>query len=222
MNTVKKRKVILVDDHPLIRQAISEFINREADLEMCGEAESVEQACEVVNKQNPDAVIVDLSLKGVSGFELLKYIKESHPDVKVLVFSMHDESTYAERALKAGARGYMTKQEAPEQVIVALRKILAGQIYMSDTLASSVLEHVASGKGLDHMMFPMESLSNREFEVFRMMGQGMGSRQIAETLHLSIKTIETYREHIKEKIGVKSASELVQHAVQWTEAHEAA
>jgi DNA-binding NarL/FixJ family response regulator len=210
-----KTKVIIVDDHPIIRQGLAELINNEPDLIVCGQAEDAPEALVKIKESEPDLVIVDISLKETSGMELIKDIKAQYPNLPVLVLSMHDEALYAERMLRAGAKGYVMKAEATEKVIVAIRKILSGQIYVSDKMAAKMVRKLVGGSP-DVGVSAIERLSDRELEVFHLIGQGHGTRQIAERLHLSIKTIETYREHIKEKLNLADASELLQYAIQWT------
>ncbi|NIP27358.1 MAG: response regulator [Phycisphaerae bacterium] len=208
-------KVLIVDDHPIIRQGLAELINNEPDLTVCGQAEDAPEAMEKIKDSEPDMVIVDISLKKTSGMELIKDIKAQYPNLPVLVLSMHDEALYAERMLRAGAKGYVMKAEATEKVIVAIRKILSGQIYVSDNMAAKMVRKLVGGSP-DVGVSAIERLSDRELEVFHLIGQGYGTRQIAERLHLSIKTIETYREHIKEKLNLADSSELLQYAIQWT------
>lgn len=210
-----KTKVLIVDDHPIIRQGLSELINAEPDLIVCGNAEDAPEALGKIKESKPDMVIVDISLKETSGMELIKDIKAQHSNLPVLVLSMHDESLYAERMLRAGAKGYVMKAEATDKVIVAIRKILSGQIYVSDKMAAKMVRKLVGGSP-DMGVSAIERLSDRELEVFHLIGKGYGTRQIAERLHLSIKTIETYREHIKEKLNLADASELLQYAIQWT------
>lgn len=211
-----KFKVLLVDDHPIVRHGFAELIERDPDLAVCGEAEDIHQAMEAVKSSRPDIVIVDITLKGGNGIELIKNLKVQHPRLPVLVVSMHDESLYAERVLRAGGRGYLTKQEAVDNILTAIHRVLKGEIYLSQKMTGKLLYRIADG---DHQLSrsPIDSLTDRELEVFQMIGQGHGTRQIAEELHLSVKTIETYREHLKQKLGLKDASELVQHAVQWVQ-----
>jgi len=207
--------VLIVDDHPIVRQGLAQLINQEADLQVCGQAEDAHQAMQAIRTLKPDMVIVDISLKDTSGIELLKDIKVQHTDLPILMLSMHDEGVYAERSLRAGARGYIMKQEATERVITAIRRVLAGEVYVSDTVATRMVSKLAAGTG--HAS-PLDSLSDRELEVFRLIGEGHGTRQVAEKLHLSVKTIETYRAHIKEKLGYKDANELFRAAIEWVNA----
>ena len=211
---VAKKRVFLVDDHPIVRQGLTLFINREPDLMVCGEAEDMHGALQAFESAKPNIMILDISLNGPDGLELLKNLRMNHPGMPVLILSMHHESIYAERALRAGANGYVMKQEASEKVLVALRRILSGEIYVSDRIANNMLQHYVRGANLAGNSSVAE-LSDRELEVFRLIGEGHGTRAIAEALHLSVKTVESYQAHIKEKLSLRSARELVQHAVQW-------
>jgi DNA-binding NarL/FixJ family response regulator len=212
---VKKSRILVVDDHPIVRQGLALLINQEADLVVCGEAEEATGAMHVLASSRPDILIVDISLNGPDGIDLLKNIRSVDPTLPVLILSMHDESIYAERALRAGANGYIMKQEATEKVLVALRRILGGEIYVSDRIANKMLKHYITGSGTLRNS-SIADLSDRELEVFRLIGEGHGTRQIAEKLHISIKTVESYQAHIKEKLSLRSARELMQHAIQWS------
>jgi DNA-binding NarL/FixJ family response regulator len=209
-----EKMVLIVDDHPIVRRGLAELVNQETGLVVCGQAEDAHQAMEAIKAQQPDMVIVDVSLKETSGLELIKDIKTRYPGLPVLTLSMHDESLYAERALRAGARGYIMKQQATEELVTAIRKVLNGQLYVSDAIAAKMVGKLVGG-GPDAGASAMERLSDRELEVFRLIGAGHGTRRIAEKLHLSVKTIETYRAHIKEKLNLADSVELVQHAIQW-------
>jgi DNA-binding NarL/FixJ family response regulator len=209
-------KILIVDDHPLLRQGITQLINEERDMHVCAEADDSGKAMDSIAANNPDVVILDISLKGASGIELLKNVKVRFPDVLVLILSMHDESVYAQRALRAGAAGYIMKQEATERVLIALRKVLNGEVYLSEELGSRMLNRLVGGRG-SITGSPIEELSDRELEVFGLIGQGHGTRPIAEKLHLSVKTVESHRAHIKEKLNLKNANELVHHAIQWVQ-----
>src|ERR1700720_808360 len=213
-STTRKKMVFVVDDHPIVRQGLTLLINQEVDLAVCGEAEEMHSALASILAVRPDILIVDISLNGPDGLELLKNIRISSPRLPVLILSMHDESIYAERALRAGANGYIMKQEAAEKVLVALRRILSGEIYVSEKIANSMLQHYVRGANPSEASSVSE-LTDRELEVFRLIGEGHGTRRIAESLHLSIKTVESYQAHIKEKLSLRSARELVQHAVEW-------
>jgi DNA-binding NarL/FixJ family response regulator len=211
---VTKKRILVVDDHPIVRQGLSLLIDREPDLAVCGEAEEATGAMHLLASARPDVLIVDISLNGPDGLDLLKNIRITHPTLPVLILSMHEESIYAERALRAGANGYIMKQEATEKVLVAVRRILSGEIYVSDRVANKMLKHYITGAGTLRNS-SIADLSDRELEVFRLIGDGHGTRQIAEELHLSIKTVESYQAHIKEKLSLRSARELMQHAIQW-------
>lgn len=216
-----KTSILIVDDHPIVRQGLTELINHEDDLTVCGQAENALQAIQAIKTLKPDLVILDISLKGTNGLELIKDIKLQHPDLFVLVLSMHDESLYAERALRAGAKGYIMKAEAIEKVVIAIRKIMTGQLYFSENMATKMMARLA-GNRTNAAASVVDCLSDRELEVFCLIGQGHGTRQISERLHLSIKTIETYRAHIKEKLNLADASELLQYAIKWVTSHDQA
>ena len=209
-----KYRVLVVDDHPIVRQGLALLINQEPDLVVCGEAEEAQSALAAIAAARPDILLLDISLPGPDGIDLLKTIRSTDPALPVLVLSMHDEATYAERALRAGANGYIMKQEATENVLVALRRILRGELYVSDRVANTMLRQIASGAGRPGQA-PIARLSDRELEVFRLIGEGHGTRQIAEELHLSVKTVESYQAHIKEKLALQSSRDLVQRAIEW-------
>jgi len=209
-----KTRILIVDDHPIVRQGLAELINHESDLTVCGQAEDSHGAIKAIRELNPSMAIIDISLKQTSGLELTKDIHSQYPDLPVLVLSMHDETLYAERALRAGAMGYIMKQEATENVIAAIRRIMGGEIYVSDRMAARMVRKLVTGQAETNTS-QIDSLSDRELEVFRLIGKGHGTRQISERLHLSVKTIETYRAHIKEKLNLVDAAELLQHAIQW-------
>jgi DNA-binding NarL/FixJ family response regulator len=209
-------RVLVVDDHPIVRQGLTQLINREGDLRVCGEADCTAGALQAIEALRPDVVVADLSLQGPDGLELLKNLRGKDRAVPVVILSMHDESLYAERALRAGARAYLMKQEATETVLIAIRRVLAGEIYLSDRMASRLLRQFVRSH-TSGSASPVDLLSDRELEVFGLIGRGRGTRQIAEELHLSIKTVESYRAHIKDKLEIGTASELVRHAVQWVE-----
>ena len=210
----RKNRVFVVDDHPIVRQGLALLINREGDLAVCGEAEDAQTAVQAVATVKPDILIVDISLNGPDGLDLLKDIRVRYPELPVLILSMHDESVYAERALRAGAQGYIMKQEATEKVLVALRRILSGEIYVSERIANRMLQRYIGSPNAGRAS-SIADLTDRELEVFRLIGEGHSTRQIAEELHISIKTVESYQAHIKEKLSLRSARELVQHAIQW-------
>jgi DNA-binding NarL/FixJ family response regulator len=211
-----KRKVLVVDDHPIVRAGLAQLINREPDLAVCGDAEEMHTALQSIDELKPDILIVDISLNGPDGLDLLKSIRAKDPNLPVLILSMHDESIYAERALRAGANGYIMKQEGTDRVLVALRRILNREIYVSDRVANQMLRQFVGGaSGASMKRSPLDDLSDRELEVLRLIGEGQGTRQIADGLHLSIKTVETYQGHLKDKLGLKNSRELVQYAIQW-------
>ena len=220
VNRKPKTKVLLVDDHPILRTGLRRMIDQESDMQVCGEAEDGPKAFELCGTLTPDIAVIDISLKGSNGIELVKNLKARYPDLPTLVLSMHDESLYAERALRAGSRGYIMKEEAIEQVLVAIRRALLGEIFLSEKMKSSMIQQMASGKG-KVVSSPIEQLTDRELEVFRLIGEGHSTRQIAGQLHLSVRTVEAYREYIKGKLNLKNATELVQHAFHWVH-HEAA
>ncbi len=209
-----KARLLLVDDHPILREGLSRMINQERDLQVCGQAASADEALQMTTALLPDLTVVDLTLRDVSGIELIKNLRSRFPRMQILVLSMHKETLYAERALRAGANGYLMKQEAPETVLVAIRKVLKGEVYLSEQMASRAVSEWAQGERQPGAS-PITLLSDRELEVFELLGRGHGTRQIAEELNLSIKTVETYREHIKVKLQLENASELAQHAFEW-------
>lgn len=211
-------RIFLVDDHPIVIEGLTQLIQQQPDLTVCGGAPDSQSAMTAVAAVKPDLAIIDISLKRGSGLDLIKSLQQRFPKLLILVLSMHDESLYAERALRAGARGYMTKQEAPEKLISAIRRILAGEVYLDERTTSKFVSqwlHTPPRKEPSLI----SSLSDRELEVFQLIGEGHGTREIAEMLHLSVKTIEAYREHIKDKLNLQNATELVQHAIQWVTSH---
>jgi DNA-binding NarL/FixJ family response regulator len=214
-NGTRKTRVFVVDDHPIVRQGLALLINREQDLVVCGEAEEAQKAMQEITSRRPDIVVVDISLNGPDGLELLKNVRVRYPHLPVLILSMHDESIYAERALRAGANGYIMKQEATEKVLEALRRIVNREIYVSDRVANKMLQQYIGGNTVAQRS-PVADLTDRELEVFRLIGDGHATRQIADELHLSVKTVESYQAHIKEKLSLRSARELLQHAIQWS------
>jgi DNA-binding NarL/FixJ family response regulator len=211
----KKYRVLLVDDHPIVRQGLALLIDREPDLAVCGEAEGAHSAFHAITTLRPDIVVLDISLSGPDGLDVLKEIRSKKASLPVLILSMHDESIYADRAMRAGANGYIMKQEATEKVLVAIRRILQGEVYLSDRLTNTMLQQYVRGAAPTEKS-PLVNLTDRELEVFRLIGEGHGTRQIADELHLSVKTIESYQAHIKEKLALRNARELVQHAIEWT------
>jgi len=206
-------RVLIVDDHPVVRQGLRILIQGEPDLMVCAEAGTAGEALRAAGEHHPDVAVIDLALKDASGLELIKDLRVRYPDVALLVLSMSDEDLYAERALRAGARGYVMKEVGTERLIQAIRCVHAGGIYLSDTMQSRLLGRLVDGPASAET-FPLDRLSDRELEVFELIGRGKGTREIAAHLHLSPKTIETYRAHIKEKLNLANAAQLVQRAVQ--------
>jgi len=212
-----KKNIVIVDDHPVLRRGLGALIGSEPDLFVAGEADTCVAALEAIRETQPDLVIVDISLNGGDGLGLVKKMKTLHPTIPALMLSMHDEETYATRSLRAGARGYVTKQQLDDTVLAAIRTVLAGETYMSIQLKSQLAAKYVNGRTLDTDS-PVDALTDRQLQVFRLIGQGRTTRQIAETLLLSIKTIESHREHIKQKLTIESAAELVHRATQWVSA----
>lgn len=212
--TGRKHRVFVVDDHPIVRQGLALLIDQEPDLVVCGAAEEAATALAAIADTRPDILVLDISLPGPDGIELLKTIRATDATLPILVLSMHDETIYAERALRAGANGYIMKQEATENVLVALRRILRQEVYLSDRIASRMLRQLVSHQRSTSET-PIARLSDRELEVFRLIGAGLGTRQIADELGLSVKTVESYQAHIKEKLRLQSSRDLVQRAIEW-------
>jgi len=212
-------QVFLVDDHPIVRDGLKTLIERRDDLSVCGEAENAAEALKAIRQAKPDVVITDISLKESDGLELTKDIKACYPDMPVIVLSIHEESTYCERALRAGAQGYLMKEVASENVIEAIRTVLTGEIYVSGTMAKRFLHKMVGGK-TPEIQSSIETLSDREFEIFKLIGQGFKASQIAERLYLSVKTIETYRARIKEKLDLADAGELLRYAIKWAKSNQ--
>ena len=217
MPTPSCHRILIVDDHPMMREGLHTLISRERDLIVCGEAETAGQALDAVANLKPDIVLADITLPGPNGIELIKDICALQHAVLILVVSMHDESLYAERVLRAGARGYIMKQESGPTMMQAIRQVLAGRIYLSDKMSARILEYVA-GKRTEAS--PIERLSDREWEVFQLIGQGKSTVQIAEELHLSPKTVETHRARVKEKLDLKTMPELISFASRWVETQD--
>lgn len=207
-----KKKILVVEDHPIFRLGLAELINQEDDLEAFGNAKDVDRAIVEIEETSPDLIIADITLKASDGIDLVKYVKQHHHKIPVLVLSMHDEYLYAQRALSAGARGYIMKQEAMESVVTAIHHVLDGKIYLNDKVKEHILSSMSDTPKVRDKS-PVDRLTDRELQVFRLIGRGFSSREIAERLFLSIKTIGTYRERIKEKLSLKHANELVRCAV---------
>ncbi len=212
----KKNSILVVDDHQLFREGLSQMINREADLHVCAEAGDDKTALEAMQSAKPDMAIIDISLAGSNGIDLIKLIRTSDTETPILVLSMHDESLYAERALRSGANGYIMKQEANKRVRDAIRQVLSGEIYLSEKMSTQLVSKLIGGRN-EATKSPMDTLSPRELEVFELIGQGHGTRQIAEAMKLTIPTINSFRARIKEKLNLKNASELVLNAIQWVQ-----
>jgi DNA-binding NarL/FixJ family response regulator len=220
-NSAKPRKrqnararILLVDDHPMVRERLAEIIMREPDLMVCGEAEDRHQALEIIPVSKPDLAILDLTLKSSHGLDLIKDIRARHPQLRMLVLSMHDESLYAERVVRAGAGGYITKQEATKKILPAIRRVLAGELYLNDKIAAQIIARRTNHSQTDAES-AMDRLSDRELRVFELTGQGHNTSQIAREMHVEVKTVETYRARIKEKLRLKNAADLLQSAIGW-------
>ncbi|MDE3099701.1 MAG: response regulator transcription factor [Verrucomicrobiota bacterium] len=215
-NLPNKKRIFLVDDHPLVREWLTNLIQQQPDLAVCGGTESAPAALSSVASARPDLVIADINLKNSSGIELIKNLKELHADVPVLVLSMHDESLYAERAFRAGARGYVNKRETAQKMVEAIRRVLDGKPYVSEKAGEVLAGETARGRTVNHSA--IELLSDRELEVFDKLGQGIGTKQIAEDFRVSVKTIQEYCARIKEKLELSNATELLREAVRWHDA----
>jgi DNA-binding NarL/FixJ family response regulator len=214
------KKVLIVDDHPMMRQGLAQLIDNEEDLKVVAEADTGGQGLDIVVDGKLDLAVLDISLPDRNGLELIKDIRSVKPDLPVLVVSMHDEALYAERVLRAGARGYIMKQEGGKKLLQAIRQVLTGQIYVSEKMSARILE-TFSGRKPEQSASPVAKLSDREFEVFQLIGQGKGTKEIAQHLNLSVKTVEVHRAKIKEKLSLLTATDLVRYAVRWAEAQGA-
>lgn len=212
----EKHRLLVVDDHPLFREGLRQLIERDADLSVCGEAADAAEALRAIPELKPDLVLVDISLGGASGIDLIKAMKEQWEELPVLVVSMHDESLYAERALRAGAMGYVMKHEPGKTVKAAIHKVLGGEMYLSERMSSAVISKFMRGAA-DRPATPIDLLSDRELAVFRMLGQGKGPRQIARDLEVTVATVNSFRNRIKEKLHLKTATEVMLHAIQWVQ-----
>lgn len=208
------KRLLIVDDHPVFRQGIAQLIGKVSEVAICGEAENARSALEAMRRYQPEAALIDISMPGTNGIELIKLMLAEQPHLLILTVSMHDESLYALRALRAGAKGYVMKQQAAENVVDALRKVLGGGIYVSPQFSERLVFKAIHGSDSDFGS-PVDKLSDRELEVLQLFGRGKSTREIADALHLSVKTIETHRAHIKEKLGFKEADEMVKFAVEW-------
>ena len=212
-----KTQILLVDDHPILRTGIASMINNERDLQVCAEASTMQEAIGVMTSKKPGLVITDITLDGNSGIELMKNFTSRWATVPLLAYSMHDETIYAERALRAGAKGYVMKDSPPERLLTAIRQVLRGKIFLSDQMSDRLLgKLVGAGASLTVAASPVDKLSDRELEVLDLLGKGLGTSQIADKLSLSVKTIETYREHLKQKLNLSSGQELLRYAIEWS------
>jgi DNA-binding NarL/FixJ family response regulator len=210
-----RTRIFLVDDHPLVREGLANLINQQDDLAVCGEAEDSAGAMAGIAESEPNVALIDISLKNESGLELVKKLEERFPLVALIVLSMHEEALYAERSLRAGAKGYVMKRETTKNVLTAIRRVLAGDVYVSERVVTAMAKRMGSRKAAAE---PVERLSDRELEIFRLLGQGRTTSQIAEDLHLSLKTVQAYCARAKEKFGVNSLSELLRAAIRWEDA----
>jgi DNA-binding NarL/FixJ family response regulator len=212
----RRMRILVVDDHSIVRRGLRDLIAQEVDLEVCAEAANPKEAIAAIELEKPDVALIDLMMDGVSGFDFLKTLKEQYAAVRVLVLSMHDESYYAERCMRAGARGYIMKQEASDQIVKAIRTVADGRIHLSEEMSGKLLNVFLEGKS-DRKSSSIERLSDRELQVFELLGQGQTTRSIAEKLHLSIKTVETHRLNIMSKLRIENPNELIRKAVHWVE-----
>ncbi|MGN6385319.1 MAG: response regulator [Verrucomicrobiota bacterium] len=216
--TEKSKRVFIVDDHPMMRDGLRQLIGNESDLELCGEADTASLALELAVKTKPDVMLVDITLRNGNGLDLIKDLQASVPETAVIVLSMHDESLYAERVLRAGGRGYIMKQEGGRKIIEGIRRVADGGTFVSDAIASKIVD-IFSRRSRDAQS-PMERLTDREFQVFQLIGQGLSTREMAERLHVSAKTIEVHRVNIKEKLNTPTLPDLIRYAVRWVESEK--
>jgi DNA-binding NarL/FixJ family response regulator len=215
VNRKKRARVLIVDDHPAVREALAQRIGRQRDLEVCGEATDMSEALRLVAETQPDIAVVDISLKTGDGIDLIKRIRDRNDHVRMLVWSMHSEALYAERALRAGALGYVNKDEATDRIVEAILRVLAGKVYLSETMAQRMLQRAVGGARDEVTRSPLDVLADRELEVFRLIGAGVKTAEIAERLHLSVKTVETYRDRIRKKLDLSDGTQLAHYATQW-------
>src|SRR6516162_7729364 len=213
--TKKRNRVLIVDDHPAVREALSLRIGRQPDLEVCGEAADMSEALRLTADAQPDVAVVDITLKNGDGIDLIKRIRDRDGHVRILVWSMHSESLYAERALRAGALGYINKDQATDRIVEAIRRVLAGKVWLSEGMTERILQRTIGAGTEEVARSPVDALADRELEVFRLIGQGVKTAAIAERLHLSVKTVETYRDRIRQKLDLSSGTELARYATQW-------
>jgi DNA-binding NarL/FixJ family response regulator len=212
---MRRIRVVIVDDHPSVREALTFRIERQPDMVVCGQAGDVGEALRLIAETDPDVAVVDISLKTGTGIDLIKRVRDRNDRVRILVLSMHSESLYAERALRAGALGYITKEQATDRIIEAIRHVLAGQVWVGEAMANRMLQRAVGGGQERLPGTPLDVLADRELEVFRLIGQGTKTADIADRLHLSVKTIETYRDRIRRKLDLANGTELAHHATQW-------
>lgn len=210
-----RKSILIVDDHPVFRAGLIGLVGMEPDLVVAGEARDAAEALHAAAKLQPDLVLLDMSLPGKGGLELLKDLRAAHPRLPVLIISMHDETLYAERVIRAGGRGYIMKQEGPEKMVQAIRRVLAGGISVSERISTLILDALSGARSGDHGGASVSTLTDREFEIYRLLGQGKEPQEVARLLHLSIKTVDTHRGHIKSKLGLRNNTELVHHATRW-------
>jgi DNA-binding NarL/FixJ family response regulator len=211
----RRARVLIVDDHPAVREALAIRIGRQGDLEVCGEAAAMGEALRLVAETQPDVAVIDISLKTGNGIDLIKRIKGHNAHVRILVWSMHSEALYAERALRAGALGYVNKDQATDRIVEAIRRVLTGKVYLSEVMAQRMLQRAVGGAPDEVTRSPLDVLADRELEVFRLIGGGVKTAEIAERLHLSVKTVETYRDRIRKKLGLSDGTQLAHYATQW-------
>jgi DNA-binding NarL/FixJ family response regulator len=215
-----RKRILVADDHPMTRAGVAHLLTKQSDMTVCGEVGSPAEALSEISKSNPDLLLTDMTMPGRSGVEFVKDVLALHPKLPILVVSMHDEVIYAERALRAGARGYIMKEAGGEKLLAAIRQVLSGQVYVSEGMSAKILDNLSGSKPRGSHS-PIEKLSDREFEVFQLIGQGKSTRDIAKQLHLSPKTVDVHRAHIKEKLELKDATSLIRHAVRWVETQDA-
>jgi len=218
-STRNKTRILIVDDHPMIREGLVSLLGTQEDIEVCGEAETAAQALDMIPSKRPHVVIADITLPGKSGIELIKDISVMYPEVLTLAVSMHDEAVYAERVLRAGARGYIMKKEGGKRIIEAIRKVRAGDVAVSEKMSAQILR-IFSGHSDGEKESPVRQLTDREFEVFELLGRGLGTAKVASELHICAKTVEVHRAHIKEKLGIKTGTELIAFAARWAQSAE--
>jgi DNA-binding NarL/FixJ family response regulator len=215
-----RKRVLVLDDHPMTRRGLAQLINHEPDLVVCGEAQNAAQALAAIPAARPDLVVADITMPGKSGLEFIKDMKVLHPGIAILVMSMHDETIYAERVMRAGGRGYVMKSEGGEKVLAAIRCVLRGEVYLSPAMAATLLTALTQNRARASQSHVLGSLTDREFEIFQLIGQGLPTSEIGQRLNLSIKTVGTHRVHIKEKLHLRSSTELVKHAVRWSSSEQ--